>query len=238
MKLFVSLIAILLLLQNAHAQITANVLNRVYRFRAGTAKGASFTLDVNGSTYLVSARHLLRDMQPEDKPAILTKSGWEPVIVEPIFPKDKNVDIVAYKLSDTINANLPLEPLLGKISISQSVYFVGFPHGLASIAHLGGKLVEIPFVKAGILSAIVAFNSNAVIMFIDGHNNKGFSGGPVVFKPSNEERFRVVGVVRGYQPEDLPVFDNKKLVDKVVAQGNSGIVISYSIGNILDAINK
>ncbi len=44
--------------------------------------------------------------------------------------------------------------------------------------------------------------------------------------------------MRGYKPEDLPIFDNKALVDKVVAKGNSGIVVSYSIGNILDVISE
>ncbi len=238
MKIIISLIIILLLQPCAYAEVTANVLKRVYRFKAGTQSGASFSIDFNESTYLISARHLLRDLKDEKHPQILMETGWKDITTEPIFPRDKNVDIVAYKLSDSVHPTLPLEPLLGKITISQSVYFIGYPHGLASVGPIGGKLVEIPFIKSGILSAVMSFNPNAVVMFIDGHNNRGFSGGPVVFKNSGGNRFRVAGVVRGYKPEDLPIFDNKALVDKVVAKGNSGIVVSYSIENILDVISE
>ena len=236
MKKIIFFTIIFVFQQNAYAGVTANVLERVYRFKAGTQVGASFSIDYNEATYLISARHLLKDLKEGEVPQIFTKTGWKKVTSPPIFPKDKNVDIVAYKLSESVHPTLPLEPLEGKITISQLVYFIGYPHGLASVGPLGGKLVEIPFIKSGILSAVIGLNPNVVVMFIDGHNNKGFSGGPVVFKSASSDRFRVAGVIRGYKPEDLPIFDNKVLVDKVVAEGNSGIVISYSIENILDVL--
>ena len=240
MNKFVFLLILLLFQQVAFAEITTNVLNRVYRFKAGTQTGASFTLDINDGMYLVTAKHLLSDLVEGSQPQVFTGGEWKSIKSRAIFPSSDDVDIVAYKLSGQVNSRLPLGPLNEKVAISQTVYFVGYPHGLSSQGHLkSGSLIEIPFIKAGILSAIYAQKPDAVIMFVDGHNNPGFSGGPLVFRPASKKRFQVAGVVRGYIHEKLPIKKNDNTAedkDTLITEGNAGIVVCYSIKHIVDAI--
>lgn len=60
---------------------------------------------------------------------------------------------------------------------------------------------EIPFLKSGIVSALDDRDPEAGILYLDGQNNPGFSGGPIVFWHSASRGFRVAGVVRGYRNE-------------------------------------
>ena len=70
----------------------------------------------------------------------------------------------------------------------------------------------IALVKRGALSATVD-QGGAQVMLIDGHNNFGFSGGPVVYhelgKPGYE--LAVTAVVSGFHPELRPVVKKEPL---------------------------
>ena len=93
-----------------------------------------------------------------------------------------------------------LTPSLGIIinaglTFGQPVYFLGFPFGWDSGLENMNRDLPVPFVKAGVLSAMIAGDDSHI--YIDAHGNKGFSGGPVVFVPNGRSanEFRVAGVV-------------------------------------------
>jgi hypothetical protein len=94
----------------------------------------------------------------------------------------------------------------------------------------------VPFIKKGVLSSIDRDQAGTRVLYLDGNNNPGFSGGPVVF-PLNEDRkkFRVAAVVSGYRFDPQPVFINDQPT-RLVSRHNTGIIISYDISHAIDLI--
>ena len=107
-------------------------------------------------------------------------------------------------------------------------------------------IFPMPFVKAGIISAY-HFLETSHVSYVDGHNNKGFSGGPLVFLPNGlpSNEFRVAGVVANYPtPIIEPVVnsDRKPILgvdDQPIAyfQENQGFVVAFSIRHATDLID-
>ena len=153
--------------------------------------------------------------------------------------------IVALDVGQKVTVDFSFEPTPDDIILGQQVYFVGYPWGLGSRGGLPGGVAEFPFVKSGVLSAIDSRQKDSVIFYIDGDNNPGFSGGPIVFRYSKSGAYRVAAVVRGYQNEAFPVLKEKdlqnpdaKAYEDLYARGNSGIIVGYSTKHIVDAIQK
>jgi hypothetical protein len=93
------------------------------------------------------------------------------------------------------------------------------------------------------LSAVDSRNKNRIIFYVDGSNNLGFSGGPIVVKHADSGEFHVFGVIKGYAAEGLSVvkkadFDNQEATayKDLYVRGNTGIVMGHSIRHILDVI--
>ena len=68
-------------------------------------------------------------------------------------------------------------------------------------------------------------------MLLDGHNNPGFSGGPVV-RRWDGRRQTVIGVVSAYKSEKLPVLDEAGNLGPYNYVMNTGIVVVYDAGQI------
>jgi hypothetical protein len=60
------IVLLLVSMQQAQAQITSNVLRRVLMIQVGTTSGSSFTIDVDGRQYLITAKHLVAGLKLED----------------------------------------------------------------------------------------------------------------------------------------------------------------------------
>ena len=113
----------------------------------------------------------------------------------------------------------------------------------------GGEKINrglpLPFVKAGILSALVEFGDVSKI-YLDAHANPGFSGGPVVFSPLGQPGtdLRVAGVVVHYPTPLSPIVDNKgeTITDSegepigLYVQENPGIVVAIGIRHVSELI--
>ena len=117
------------------------------------------------------------------------------------------VDISVLAADIQISPTYPLNPTLGGIILGQDVYFLGFPYSLKSDVGSINRNFPLPLVKKAIVS-LVAERGHYILL--DGHNNPGFSGGPVVFHPNNRGNdFCVAGVVAGYRHACDPVYKNK-----------------------------
>lgn len=230
----------------AWAQVpTSNVLYRVLRIRATGSTGSAFTIEVDGKQYLITARHLLKDFGSEGEVELWLEGRWSKVKVRAIYPAKEVVDVAALDLGKPVTITFPLEPSSGGLTLGQQVYFLGYPYGLGttSSAPAPPGFGELPFLKSGIVSALDDRDPGASILYLDGQNNPGFSGGPIVFWHPPSHGFRVAGVVRGYRNEALPVLKRKSLddpdaraYDDLYTRSNSGIVIGYDIRHIVEAI--
>ncbi|HEX5714512.1 MAG TPA: serine protease [Thermoanaerobaculia bacterium] len=243
------LAALFLLHESALAQPTAvptsNVIYRVLRIKTPADTGSAFTIEVDGKQYLITARHLLEGFGSEGEVDLWMEGRWSRVRVRAIYPAKETVDIAALDAGRPLTVTFPLEPSAGGLTLGQQVYFLGYPYGLGTPGPALPGFGEVPFLKSGILSAMDDRDPDANVFYLDGHNNPGFSGGPIVFWHSESGRFRVAGVVRGYRNEALPVLKKKNLDDPraqahndLYTRANSGIVIGYDIQHIVDAIRR
>ncbi|HEV2856586.1 MAG TPA: serine protease [Thermoanaerobaculia bacterium] len=230
----------------AWAQVpTSNVLYRVLKIRTATMTGSAFTIEVDGKQYLITARHLLNGFGSEGEIELWTEGRWSKVRARAIYPSKEVVDVAALDLGRPVTITFPLEPSSGGLTLGQQVYFLGYPYGLGTTASAPAPpgFGELPFLKSGIVSALDDRDPEASILYLDGQNNPGFSGGPIVFWHAPSHSFRVAGVVRGYRNEALPVLKRKSLDDPgarayndLYTRSNSGIVIGYDVRHIVEAI--
>lgn len=253
------------LVRQAQAQLTSNVFSRVLMIRPAGASflGTGFTLEVDGRQYLITARHVVTGMKAEDTLEVMRGGRWRQLKVR-VFRCDDPVDIAVVVPPVQLTAALPLEPTMNGIAYAQEVYFAGFPYGLSTVAPLVTGELPLAFVKRGILSATEG--DQASLLYLDGENNPGFSGGPIVFRDLSRQAvtFKLAGVISGYRPEFTPVLKPEEIAaeqvtpeDEVqgrisvrdghvfrltdtgeVAQTNTGIVIGYNIRHALDVIAK
>ncbi|HZF13441.1 MAG TPA: serine protease [Thermoanaerobaculia bacterium] len=224
---------------------TVNVIYRVLRIRTAVGTGSAFTLEVEGKQYLITARHNLKDFGTEGSIDLWIGNRWTRNTARAIYPSNETVDIAALDLGRPVTVTFPLEPTGAGLTLGQQVYFLGYPFGLSTFGSVPAppNFGEIPFLKSGIISALDTTNPEANILYLDGQNNPGFSGGPIVFWHAESGLFRVAGVISGYRNEALPVLKRKDLLDPraqayedLYTRANSGIVVGYDIRHILDAI--
>ena len=151
---------------------------------------------------------------------------------------NKNVDIALFKPDSLafFKSNITLD--VGQPVIGDEGYFLGFPFGLNMKG--SGNLnngFAFPFVKKALHSASI-FENNLHILFLDGSNNPGFSGGPVFFQNRSnvkENKWFLAGVVSSYinqNNEMVTPFGNIKYIE------NSGIMIVYGRKHIEEIIKQ
>ena len=91
--------------------------------------------------------------------------------------------------------------------------------------------------KRGSRPAVDASNPDVVVFYIDGFNDPGFSGGPVIYWEFTTHKYKVLSVVKGYKPDTAKMMINGQQVDTNLLV-NSGILVSFSICHVIDAIEK
>ncbi len=156
--------------------------------------------------------------------------------VKTLLPSSPNADIAVLKTDQVVPEPFQIKAQ-GEdsgVTLGQTVWFLGYPFGLGSSYNRD----KLPFIKRGTMSAIDGSDLNAVVLYIDGFNNEGFSGGPVMFWDFNAHVYRLLGVVMGYREETAKTqIKNGKQVDTKILV-NSGILIAYSIKHAVEAIEE
>lgn len=244
--------------------VTSNVLQRVRRLVAAGAQGTVFSLDVDGRQYLVTAKHVVAGILG-DKGSVdvcADQGKCESIDVHILRAADP-VDIAVLIPPGQMTVTYPL-PADGKgIVLGQDVYFVGFPYADPALNTSVGD-ESIGFVRKAIWSAQER-KDGWVRLYLDGRNNSGFSGSPVVWlqQGGKQFEFKIAAVVSGYRPDytdvmrpvpidraaitpadraansivDLPDGTFRKLVPTgTVVAGNTGIVVAYGIESAVELI--
>jgi hypothetical protein len=208
------LLFILSMPSNCIPQITSNVFTRVLHLRvnAGTTheeEATGFTIGVDGREYLITAKHVVARLGDAGTVGIEQNSHWVNVPVK-IFRCDDPVDIAVLIAPFRITLNLPLPVETVNFEYGQEEFFLGFPYNMGSPGTINGGF---PFalVKKGLISRYVPIDEGKKVglMLLDGYNNPGFLGGPVVYRDFSKPDYTLnaVAVVSGFKPEVVSVFE-------------------------------
>ncbi len=214
-----------------------NVFRRVLHIDHGGNIGSGFLIDVDKKQYLVTARHLVETMRGGGRIGIYFQREWVDANVRLVGHASADVDISVLSLERLlVSPSCTLNPSMGGLMYGQDVFFLGFPHGFVGDVGDENDGFPLPFVKRALVSCISNGEERHVI-YLDGHNNVGFSGGPVVFKHGNGNDFHVAAVISGYQTSVEPILDGD-LRTRMVYEANTGIIIAHSIQSALSIISE
>jgi len=103
----------------------------------------------------------------------------------------------------------------------QDVFFLGYPSG-----DMWGSVA---FIKKAIVSA-----EEGIEIFLDGHNNGGFSGGPIIYQDQTSGDMKIAGVITNYLIETILV----EHTDHKILNANVGIVVGHSINEAVKLIRE
>lgn len=203
---------------------------RTLRLITPSGHGTAFTVDRQDRQWLVTARHVVDGTRPEDL-QIVGQDGPISVPIEEPLDVEHGADVAVFPLGGSATPSFLLEPTSNGCVFSQDAYFLGFPYGLGLLtSDTGGAL---PFVKKAIISTRQNVGDPMISLWLlDGINNPGFSGGPVVFCAVGTTRWHVAGVVSGYRTQAVAVDGGEGAVPM-----NTGIVVAYDIRHAVEAID-
>ena len=219
--------------------VSSNILARVFSLRVGEMQATGFTIEVDRRQYLITARHLLPSPPSKGVVEIFRDSKWEKLDFRLVQVEPATVDIAALALTEQLPSLLPVVLGFKNVALSQAVFFVGFPFGLSIDGRVFNKGFPIPLVKHGIISSIDTRRGDPFL--VDGVNNPGFSGGPVVcvegaFTPEIIGP-KIIGVVSAYTATQEPVYQGKTKTDLTV-KANTGLLVAFPIDYAIEAIKK
>lgn len=228
--------------------ITCNPFFRVFGLGIGRDEllGTSFTVDLDDRQYLVTARHVIDNLtfDKEGRGEVRLKfaNGWKRLEATLVGKGGLDLDVAVLALTKVItDPCYTMEPNSVGVAMGQDCYFLGFPFGISF--HVP-TLQQNPhaFIKKATVSMIEQVPSGMPCrVFLDGINNPGFSGGPIVFSPHNvpsgQPDYKVLGVISGYRcaPALLHAGDAAVPGDLHIRE-NTGIVVGYHVGHVRDFI--
>lgn len=224
--------------------ISQNIIQRVYHLRVNNEfTGTCFAIDIDKKQYIITAKHLLKNWDEKSKLQIFHELHWKNMETRLIGHANDPIDISVLAFDDLNHEgkidNLEIKDGAGNFFYGQDVYFMGFPYGKKSEIGIENNNLPIPFVKKAIISNFGADNKNNIFtIFLDGINNPGFSGGPILYRAIESERkLFVAGVISGYQTVRNPVYVGDKESD-LYQKENTGIIRAYNIKHVLEIITK
>jgi len=229
------------------AQPRANVVSNVFLIRFNGEIGSSFVFTYGDRQYLVTANHVVKKAGDHARiDVLLGNSGeWGALEVDVLHGPNQCMDVAVLvppqkKLSESDPIPLPYSAVMG-----QEVFFLGFPFGL--YASFDGKSGIAPLIKHGYLSAMAQCSAlypdgsrDERLYLLDGLNNPGFSGGPVV-APNESLPGRpqyLIGVVTSYRNQEVPIKVNGKEMPNASVETNAGIILAVPIEKAIDLIKQ
>ena len=182
------------------ALVTSNSIQRTLLIKKGNSLGTAFTVDRNSRQYIVTARHVVAGVQGSDAIEIRHEGQWKNAQVEVVGVGQGPIDVTVLRHAHRLTPTLPLEPSGAGLAFGQRVAFLGFPFGWNMGAENLNNGYPMPFVKAGIVSAMLGAPMHTI--YLDAHGNRGFSGGPLLFSESGPSTTpKVAGVICSAPPD-------------------------------------
>jgi len=219
--------------------ITTNVINRVFHIRVGSMTGTAFTIEDDKKQYLVTAAHVVASAKPPYRIEIYHEKKWKALELA-LTGICSVADTAVFAPSFQLSPAFDLPATSAGLVYGQDVYFLGFPYGIFAEAGALNRDFPFPLAKKACLSAFMDGDHGAKILLLDGHNNPGFSGGPVVFSEHGKpigSSFRVTGVISGFRFAEEPAYHGGAPTP-VTVRSNTGIIIAYDIKHAIEEIRK
>lgn len=214
--------------------VTSNILQRTFLIRYEEDYGTCFTIDVDGKRYLITAKHIVGSIQGDTDVHIFHERGWLQSSVRLVGHCTENIDVTVLAPQELFGAPHPLRLTIGGVILAEDVHFLGFAYGLPPEVRTELNAgFPLPLVKKASVLALGV--SEGAPMLLDGHNNRGFSGGPVVRRWDGKEQ-TVIGVVSGYKGYKESVRDKEDNKGPYTYDVNAGIVIIHNIEHALEII--
>ena len=216
--------------------VTANILQRVFFVKYGNYTGTAFTCERENKQYLISTLHTFPYIESgqEIEYFISKDNEWIKFKGKCFTHQSHEVDIIMISLSADISPRHPVGYSTEGIFLSANSYFLGYPYGkyMAGVNHMNNGY-PLPFVKKGIISTLEIRIGALEVIYVDGINNPGFSGGPCVFVNKSTNAMSVIGIVKGYIPNEIEIIHP---LGTYKYNENSGIIEIHSINLINDIV--
>ena len=210
--------------------IPESILRRTFQCFFGGLQGTCFTADYNNRQYIVTARHNVEGITDSTTIQIMHKQGWRDYSVDLVGHHENDIDISVLAAKQKLPDMSPVRLTTTGMILGQDVHLLGFPY------QLGSDLGEfpLPLIKKGVFAGYVEG-----IHLLDGYVTSGFSGGPVVFFPGEDQDkdCSICAVISGYRHEKLAVFDGDER-SHLRVKSNAGIVVCYDIRYAVDLIRQ
>lgn len=196
--------------------LNINVIYRTFPIRCGQSNGTAFSFTHGGQQYLATAAHIVSEWQGTlaigrggRVAGLADHSDVDDryVEVEPrFFGVSCATDVAIFDLPEFLHLDgIPLEARTDGVVLGQRVSWLGYPLGLdgGSIFHEGGRMglaasgtFASMHYPSKLQESTIAANSKFIV---DGMNNPGYSGSPVVCFPGEDrsKAIQVLGVVSG-----------------------------------------
>lgn len=219
--------------------VSSNILKRTFNVQYGKGTGTCFTIDHEGKQYIVTAKHVVEGFGSKDSLSIFHERKWKKLSCDLVGLGEGDIDIAVLASSYQISPALVLPATAGNMILGQDVYFLGFPYGLRSEIGALNSDFPLPLVKKACVSSFNFGTAKMDYMLLDGHNNPGFSGGPVVYHtPWNynpQDPVKVAGVISSYRFEWDAVF-LKGQQTPLEYRYNTGLIVAFSINHAIELI--
>lgn len=250
----------------AQSPPTNNILTRTTMIQSQYGRGTAFSIDVDKREYWITAKHILTGAKhpPYGKFNSRTVSlsllnplvgdaqrreQWLPVVFS-VLDVGKDIDIVVLAAPKPLLAQpLPSVPIGEGVVLGGDCQFIGFPYGggWRTTLKTDEKDYWFPFIKHCYVSGFAGgYDGEPRLLVLDGINNEGFSGGPVLSHAGAEQR--IVAVISGYHTESAEVIaavanrpntaPAPEKHRKQVANVNSGFILASGMQFAIDAIQE
>lgn len=187
--------------------VPSEILTRLFSLRVGNQLATGFTIEVDHRQYLITARHFVDSAPDANRIEVFRNSAWTSISFQRIVVSAAVIDIAILAVSEQLSTPMPVAFSFKGASLSEQVFFLGFPFGLSIQGTALNRGFPLPLVKHGIIAAFRTDDQPGQPFLIDGINNPGFSGGPVVRLPRRGQP-TIIGVISGYRASQEPVYDS------------------------------
>ena len=215
--------------------INSSIIQRVILISHNNSVGTAFTIEVHRKQYFLTARHVVENISFGDNILVWRAGKWNELEVNIVGLGIGGIDVAVLSCTYQLTPAPQLNATAEGLGYSQHVYFLGFPFGWKQEMGRINNDYPIPFVKSGIVSAFADSPSG---FYIDGHVNPGFSGGPVVFRPSKDKdgKLCVAGIVSGSPDSPSPTHLSIQGKPLVHSLDYPDLVHVVQIGNAIELI--